>query len=160
VTLDEMSRSFLASAVSAVLLTVQAHAGLPGKKMLNSMNNLQQYFRQIATQSKVLVEPHLIAIYKEVSGIQQVGTGFLVNLRGCPVLITAKHTLYGNKGNENPLDKKILVGRALTRLGDLVSHDVAADPNHDVAALCVSEYQLDHCFSSSSLMFLKATQAS
>jgi hypothetical protein len=114
-----------------------------------------EYFTRIKTNSLELLQPHLVAIYHQTTEpkvkTQQVGTGFLVRHKGRPVLVTAKHTLYGRKGNENPGEKAIVVAGVLTMIGNLRSHEVVQDKIHDIAAIYVDEFDLERCLPPSSL---------
>lgn len=111
------------------------------------------YFKQIASNSQRLVQPNLVAIYREVSAprvkTEQVGTGFLVAHRGRRVLITAKHTLYGHDDDEDPGDKAIMAAGALTKIRNLRSPDIFPDVRYDIAGLFVDEFDSRECFQSS-----------
>ena len=114
-----------------------------------------EYFTKIKTNSLELLQPHLVAVYLQTAEpkvkTQQVGTGFLVRHKDRPVLVTAKHTLYGKKGDENPGEKAIVVAGALTMIGRLRSHEVVQDKIHDIAAIYVDEFDLERCLPLSSL---------
>jgi hypothetical protein len=76
-------------------------------------------FAIVAYNSKKLVQPHLVAIYSDrrlangTTKPDQIGTGFLVSWRDYPTLVTAKHTLYGANGSEDPRRKKVFVNGEL-----------------------------------------------
>lgn len=110
------------------------------------------YFFEIRKQAQNLVQPHLVPIYEENDGkIEQIGTGFLVQHRDRAVLVTAKHTLYGHGGNENPGDKAIFAAGSLTKIGHLKSHEIVSAMQCDIAALFVDEFEQANCLPSSCL---------
>jgi hypothetical protein len=59
-----------------------------------------------------LVFPALVAIYQRPGGSDkatvQSGTGFLINLHERPVLVTARHTLFGRRFDEDPWTKHVV----------------------------------------------------
>ncbi len=99
-----------------------------------------------------MVQPHLIAIYREVVEprlkTEQIGTGFRVNYEGYAVLITAKHTLYGHNDDENPWEKAIFVAGSLQMIGHLRSHELVRSKDHDLVAMRVDELNPGQCFPS------------
>jgi hypothetical protein len=105
-----------------------------------------EHFRKIKANSSALVQPYLVAIYREVRvKIEQIGTGFLVNNNGCAILITARHTLFGHDGDETPCEKSVFVGGSLKTLGYLTSGGIVCVDEHDLAAVRVQEFGLENC---------------
>jgi len=88
-----------------------------------------EHFKRVKANALALVTPHLVAIYQEATlprvKTEQVGAGFLIKHKHRPVLITAKHTLYGHDGNEDPWAKAIFVTGFLKMLGHLKSRELA-----------------------------------
>src|SRR5664279_4422239 len=113
------------------------------------------FFKQIKANGLALVQPHLVAIYLQETEpkakTQQVGTGFLVRYKNRPVLITAKHTLYGKRGDENPGEKAIVVPGGLKLIGHLQSRELVQENTYDIAAMYVDEFDLARCLPLSSL---------
>ncbi len=102
-----------------------------------------------------LVTPSLVPICTRPGGsdraTHQSGTGFLINYRGGPVLVTARHVLYGHKFDEDPLTKHIVFNGRLRPLCELRSEGVLQDLNNDLAALRVDELGLLECLPMSCL---------
>jgi hypothetical protein len=113
----------------------------------------------VAQNSEKLVQPHLVAIYSDkklfggTKGPNQVGTGFLVTWCDRPTLITAKHTLYGHNGNENPRSKSVFVNGALTEIGDLNLGTIRRDPRHDLVAVHIDNYAPTSCLPLAAIPF-------
>lgn len=105
---------------------------------------LDKSLTQLEENCERLMKEHLVAIYDSGSD-EQIGTGFLVNKNGRPLLVTAKHTLFGHNFDQDPLEKRIFVKGSLRKLGDLSSHDVKDNSLNDIAALYVDEYPLTKC---------------
>jgi hypothetical protein len=104
--------------------------------------------RQILKNGRQLVRPHLVAIYNGPKNEpDQVATGFLVACKGRPILLTAKHSLYGLSGDEDPMTKSIFVNGELKFIKELKSHSLIVDPNNDIVALYVDEFPPEQCFS-------------
>ena len=125
-------------------------------------NPVVKYFKQIKANALEMVQPHLVAIYEdrakgERTRTEQIGTGFLIDWQGRSVLVTAKHTLFGQNWNENRGDKAIFVAGSLKKIGDLSLHDIFHAPDHDLAAMHVEEFSLERCLPSSCLCQLEAT---
>jgi len=120
-----------------------------------------EYFKQIKANGLALVQPHLVAIYQEATGpkakTKQIGTGFIIDHRGCSVLISAKHALYGHNGDENPGEKEIFVAGSLKMIGRLSSHEVVRAEDHDLVAMYVREFSQEQCLPSSYLSSVDAT---
>jgi hypothetical protein len=106
-----------------------------------------------------LVKPSLVAIYtwRKGSAPHQSGTGFLVNCRGRPAMVTARHVLYGNNFDEGPLAKHVWFNGDLRLLGELGSGEVLQDNHHDLAAMYADERGLLSCLAMSCLSSAEAT---
>jgi hypothetical protein len=100
-------------------------------------------------RSRELVEPSLVAIYARPSGsdisVRQIGTGFLIAQDGRPVLVTAKHVLYGQRYDEDPWTKHAVFNGLLRGLFELRSTEIFQDLNNDLAAVHADEFGLDRC---------------
>jgi hypothetical protein len=111
---------------------------------------------QIARNSKALIQPFLIAIYSPRSGAtgtirpQQTATGFLLSWYSQPCLVTAKHSLYGTRGDENPHEKLIFVDGALQNLADLKAA-THPDPGRDLAIVLYDKLDQTRCLPHSSI---------
>ena len=95
-------------------------------------------------QAERLVFPALVAIYTRLGGSDgatfQSGTGFLVNLdQGVPVLVTARHTLYGGRFDEDPWTKHIIFDGRLRGLFELRADKIFHHLHDDLAAVYVDE---------------------
>jgi hypothetical protein len=81
----------------------------------------------------------IVAVYGEHEDdptiADQVGTGFIVDSGKSHILVTAKHTLYGAKFNEQPFHKAIFVNGSLKRLDEINDSDIAHSKSDDIAAL-------------------------
>jgi hypothetical protein len=94
-----------------------------------------------------LVFPSLVAIYKRPGGSDraafQSGTGFLINHRGRPALVTARHTLYGPRFNEDPWTNHIVFNGRLRGLFELRTDKILHHLSDDLTALYADELGLD-----------------
>jgi hypothetical protein len=97
------------------------------KFILNAAKKMTaEYFNKIKDNTIALVQPYLAAIYENTDPgdkIDQVGSGFFAAYENCPILITAKHVLYGHSGNEDPSEKLIFVAGKLEKIGDISSKE-------------------------------------
>lgn len=84
-----------------------------------------------------LVLPHLVAIYSPLDDhrVQQVGTGICFDVGDKQFLVTARHALFGQGGDENPGDKAFFATGRLRQIADLQSPDVFSSPAADLAAV-------------------------
>lgn len=107
------------------------------------------------------VTPSLVPICTRPGGSDratyQSGTGFLINYRGRPVLVTARHVLYGHKFDEYPFTKSIVFNGRLRELFELGSQEVLQDLNNDLAAVYADELGLPECLPMSCLSSGEAT---
>ena len=111
-----------------------------------------------------LVRPAIEAIYERPDGsdhaTKQIGTGFRINYCGRPVLVTARHTLYGHhydKDPECPWQKHIVFDGRLRPLFELRTGEVGYLESHDVAAVFVDEIGLAGSLPMSCLVSTEAT---
>jgi hypothetical protein len=115
----------------------------------------------LGAQADSLVRPAIEPIYTRPGGsdhaTHQSGTGFLINYRGRPVLITARHVLYGHLFDEDPFTKHIAFNGRLRGLFELQSQEVLQDCNNDLAAVYVDELGLGRCLPMSCLSSGEAT---
>jgi hypothetical protein len=98
-----------------------------------------------------MAQPHLVAIYNDKP--DQVGTAFLTIWHGKPLLVTAKHTLFGATFNENPLAKQIHLDGDLRTLGEIVDSEIADHHDLDVAIMHVRGFDLARCLPYTALQF-------
>ncbi len=101
-----------------------------------------------------LVLPYTVAIYSplDTERVEQTGTGVLVQNQGFRFLVTAKHCLFGETGDENPGEKAIfLPGHGLTQVGDLQRNEVHSCAAFDLALVVLDEVSNDCCLPASSL---------
>jgi hypothetical protein len=108
-----------------------------------------------------LVLPSLVPIYTwpDVTGAEpvQTGTGFLINRRDRPLLVTATHCLYGHKYDESPFKKYIVFGGRLSQLAALQTEEIIRDPHNDLTTLYVDELGLERCLPMSCLSSSETT---
>jgi hypothetical protein len=108
-----------------------------------------EFFLRVKRNARTLVQPCLVAIYEEITepkiNLRQIGTGFRIQHRGRPVLVTAKHTLYGHSGDENPGEKAIYVSGKLELIGNLGANELVFTKHHDLAAIYVDQFSLADC---------------
>jgi hypothetical protein len=97
----------------------------------------------ISTNSEWLVQPSLVAIYRLIqngrSDVEHVGTGFLLTHKNRPLLVTAKHSLYGPKFDQDVGDKAIFAEGQLLPLGAMRFPEVFNHNQYDLAAMFVDE---------------------
>lgn len=106
-----------------------------------------------ARLSQRYVQPRLIAIYREndKGKAQQIGTGFLLDISGKPIVCTAKHVLHGHNYDEDPREKLIFHDGGLRFLSDLdVTRIIKAD-DHDIVAFRADRLRERNRFPSNSL---------
>lgn len=119
------------------------------------------FMEVVGIRSKKLIEPSLVPIYARPDGVDtktaQIGTGFLINLGGNCILITARHVLFGHRYNEDPFTRHIVFNGRLRGLFEIKSGEIFQDKNNDLAAVCVNELRMDHCLPISVLLPRDAT---
>jgi hypothetical protein len=111
----------------------------------------QQVFGALRVLANRLVVPSLVPIYIKPPGkqLEQYGTGFLINYRDRPLLVTAKHCLF----KDSPAFEKLIFFNGAPRpLGELHTGEIISDPNNDLAILYVDELGLDRCLPTSCLV--------
>jgi hypothetical protein len=108
-----------------------------------------ELFRIVKANSLELVQPSLVAIYDEKAEPQirteQIGTGFLVRCGGRPVVVTAKHVLYGHLYDEDPAEKAVFVEGSLKKLAQLNSIQFIKAKEHDLTLFYANEFDLQRC---------------
>jgi hypothetical protein len=108
-----------------------------------------------------LVFPALVAIYTRRGGSDgatfQSGTGFLVNLGGRPVLVTARHALHGRCFDEDPWTKHIVFDGRLRGLFELRADKIFYHLNDDLAALYADEIGLAGSLPANCLLPMQVT---
>ncbi|WP_105429477.1 hypothetical protein [Neorhizobium sp. T6_25] len=99
-------------------------------------------FIQLAAAFRLKIQPSLVAIYADHPHspdiVSQVGTGYLVRHRDRPVVITAKHTLYGESGTEDPGEKSFFWDGKLHYINS-VPRQIFQEPYFDVASFFADE---------------------
>lgn len=91
----------------------------------------------LSANTRHLVLPHLVAIYAPIdeARVEQVGTGICINFNARQFLVTARHTLFGHMGDENPGEKAFFSSNRLWQIGDLTAPHVFSSPQFDLAAV-------------------------
>ena len=114
-----------------------------------------ELFRTVKANSLEPVQPYLVAIYDEKVEPQirteQIGTGFLVRRGDRPVVVTARHVLYGPVFDENPAEKAVVVKGSLKKLGRLKSIQFINAKKHDLTLFYADEFEFQRCLPSSVL---------
>ena len=109
----------------------------------------QQFLEALRPLADWLVLPSLVPIYTwpDATGAKpaQTGTGFLINHRDRPLLVTATHCLYGHKYDESPFKKYIVLGGRLSQLAELQTKEIIRDPHNDLTILYVDDLGLERC---------------
>jgi hypothetical protein len=97
-----------------------------------------------------LVRPSLVAIYlphpHKAMLLNQLGSGFLVAYGCKPILVTARHVLYGHCGGEDPADRAVQIGASTVFVGDKTRN--ISRPREGERDLCVvhmDEFPLSQC---------------
>jgi len=90
-------------------------------------------FERITEQFKTLVLPSLVAIYApakiDCEKSNQVGTGFLIEWRGRPALVTARHVLRGHAFDKGPFEKRV------QGFGHMIAFGENPDPLREIPGL-------------------------
>src|SRR6516225_1216773 len=104
----------------------------------------QEVLNEASAHAERLVTPPLVEIYGWCKGSapHQSGTGFLVNHGERPMLVTARHVLYGHEDDEHPLTKYVWFNGDLRQLSKLRFKTVLHDRNNDLAAIYADELGL------------------
>lgn len=125
---------------------------------------VQRAMSRVSESANKLVLPAIVAIYERPGGsdraTKQIGTGFRINWSGRPVLITARHTLYGHhydREPEDPFTKHIVFNGRLRGLFELRTRNVGYSVGHDLAAVFVDELGLAGSLPMSCLLPTEAT---
>lgn len=109
------------------------------------------------------VSRSLVAIYSDYitktgfETVDQTGTAFLVLWRGRQVLVTAKHSLFGPDGFDDPSRKSVFLDGRLHRLGELGSTTLFSHPSLDISAFPAHRYSVDRCLPADTLQPVRAT---
>lgn len=99
-------------------------------------------------------QPHLIAIYDERP--DQIGTGLLTVWNGKPLLVTAKHVLFGHEFDEDPLTKQVHIGDGLKAIEELKISRITDNEELDLSAVHITGFPLDRCLPYTALRFDEA----
>jgi hypothetical protein len=125
---------------------------------------VQRAMRRVSEKADQLVLPAIVAIYERPGGsdraTKQIGTGFRINWSGRPVLVTARHTLFGHRYDKEPEDpstKHIVFNGRLKGLFELRTREVGYSAGHDLAAVFVGELGLAGSIPMSCLLPTEAT---
>ncbi len=125
---------------------------------------VQRAMNRVSENANKLILPAIVAIYERPGGsdraVKQVGTGFRINWSGRPVLVTARHILYGHRYErepEDPFTKHIVFDGGLRGLFELRTREVAYSVGHDLAAVFVDELKLAGSLPMSCLLPTEAT---
>lgn len=111
----------------------------------------EEFIEHVPAAATELVQPHLVAIYDETP--TQLGTGFLTIWNGKPLLVTAKHVLYGHDFDEEPDSKQIFVGDSLKSVAELAFSPIISDEKMDAAILFIKVITVDQCLPYTCLKF-------
>lgn len=89
----------------------------------------------LSENTRRLVLPLLVAIYEPIdeARVRQVGTGIRVDFGPRQFLVTARHTLFGHDGGDNPGEKAVMLADSLRQIGDLQAPNVFSSPLSDLA---------------------------
>jgi len=101
----------------------------------------------VADQSEKLVQPSLVAIYAEnINGKpDQIGTGFLLLHNERPLLVTAKHVLYGHNFDEDPTEKLLFLEGELVHISESGVNEICSAKDHDIAAFYADCIEKNRC---------------
>lgn len=110
-----------------------------------------ELMREVPLEIQQLVQPHLLAIYDERP--DQVGTAFLTLWHGKPLIVTARHTLFGKSGNDDPFAKQIHVDGDLRLLRDVSLSRIESNKELDVAIMHVGCFDPKRCLPYTGLQF-------
>jgi hypothetical protein len=109
---------------------------------LGENNSMEQYMKEVERQFSRLVLPLLVPLYasngRDPSNPDQIGTGFLLEQNSRPMLITAKHTLFGHDGKEEAGEKAFRHNEDWIYVGD-VDSDVFSANGRDIACFYADE---------------------
>ena len=120
---------------------------------LKDQQKTEEHFRQIERNGREFVLPYLVAIYRGTKDKpEQVATGFLLRCKSRRVFLTAKHSLYGEHGDVDPMTNMIFVNGKLKFINELKSHRLKVDPDNDLVALYCRGVSTEASLSSRKLM--------
>ena len=122
-----------------------------GETAVSSIISSADLIKEVPIEIQQKVLPHLCAIYDEEP--DQVGTGFLSLWNGKPTLITAKHTLFGENFDQDPMLKKVHLGNDLVALSEVAGSNLISNQDQDVAAIHVLGFPSDRCLPYTALQF-------
>jgi hypothetical protein len=115
---------------------------------IENQQRTEKHFCQIEKSCRQLVGPHLVAIYRGTKDRpEQVATGFLVRCKDHSILVTAKHSLYGEHGDVDPMSNMVFVNGELRHINELQAHKLVPDPHNDLVAVYVEEFPVEQAFS-------------
>lgn len=117
-----------------------------------------KFVEAVRDAAEGFVQPSLIAIYGDRP--DQIGTGFLTVWNAKPLLVTAKHVLFGHKFDEDPLKKLVHVGDGLEAIGALKASAIADNQELDLAAVHITGFPVDLCLAYTALRFDEAPPGS
>lgn len=110
-----------------------------------------EFIAHVPDAAAEFVQPYLLPIYDDVP--DQIGTGFLTVWNGRPLLVTAKHVLYGHGFDENPMSKLIFLWGTLNTIEEMAESQIIHDERMDVAILHIKSIPLERCLPYTCLKF-------
>jgi hypothetical protein len=97
---------------------------------------IEQYMQLVEENFAKTVLPTLVPIYEsnaqDATRPDQIGTGFILSYNSRPVLVTAKHTIFGHDGKDSVGEKAFRVGENWVYVGD-VDSEVFFAKDRDIA---------------------------
>lgn len=121
---------------------------------------IEQFIKEVELQFRRLVLPALVPIYASnpngPSKPDQVGTGFLIESTSRPMLVTAKHTLFGHDGSEEAGEKALRKDEKWVYFGD-VDSQIHSVGDRDIACVYVDELKNHPCLMLDSLQSTSAS---
>lgn len=109
--------------------------------------------KKIADQSRDLIQPSLVAIYLENSDGKpdQIGTGFVILHNERPLIVTAKHVLFGHDYDEDPTEKLIFMNGKLVHISESGINEICKAEEHDLCIFYADNMEISKCLTEYSL---------
>lgn len=111
----------------------------------------EELVKHVPDAASEFVQPYLLAIYDDVP--DQIGTGFLTLWNGHPLLVTAKHVLYGHSFEDDPCSKQIFVGGELKTIQEVAASPIIEDQRLDLSILHMKDVPHERCLPYTCLKF-------
>ncbi|MGO4638452.1 hypothetical protein AB4Z43_08450 [Mesorhizobium sp. 2RAF45] len=122
---------------------------------MQSNRHLYPIINRAISNAERLVQSSLLSIYEDSYvgdyKVKQIGTAFIVSWTRRPLVVTARHCLFGHNDDESPEVKSIFLGGRLQRIAAVRSGVIMSVPEFDIAAFFVDGIPQSRCLPQSAL---------